>query len=86
MLLNLPAGVGVAAAVRALVTDPAIEYAEPNWTYQHQAVSNDTYYTNGSLWGTYGDASSPANQFGSQAAEAWGRGHTSCGNVILAWV
>lgn len=82
-LMKLPAGVGVAAAVRALANDPAIEYAEPNWTYQHSAASNDTYYTNGSLWGMYGDASSPANQYGSQAAEAWGAGHTDCGNVIV---
>ena len=82
-LLKLPAGVGVAAAVRALATDPAIEYIEPNWTYQHQATSNDTYVTNGSLWGMAGDASSPANQYGSQAAEAWGAGHTDCGNVIV---
>lgn len=83
VLLKLPAGVGVAAAVRALATDPAIEYVEPNWTYQHQAASNDTYYTNGSLWGMYGDATSPANQYGSQAGEAWGAGHTSCGNVYV---
>jgi len=82
-LLKLPAGVGVAAAVRALATDSAVEYVEPNWTYQHQATSNDTYATNGSLWGMYGDASSPANQYGSQAAEAWGAGHTDCGNVIV---
>jgi len=83
VLLKLPASVGVAAAVRALATDPAIEYVEPNWTYQHQAASNDTYYTNGSLWGMYGDATSPANQYGSQAGEAWGAGHTSCGNVYV---
>ena len=82
-LLKLPAGVGVAAAVRALANDPAIEYVEPNWTYQHQATSNDTYATNGSLWGMYGDASSPANQYGSQAAEAWGAGHTDCSNVLV---
>lgn len=82
-LLTLPAGVSVAAAVRALANDPAIEYAEPNWTYQHQATSNDTYFANGSLWGMYGDASSPANQYGSQAAEAWAAGHTACGNVIV---
>jgi subtilisin family serine protease len=31
----------------------------------------------------YGDASSPVNQFGSQAAEAWATDHTNCGNV---WV
>ena len=82
-LLKLPAGVGVAAAVQALSGDPSIEYAEPNWTYQHTAVSNDPYYTNGSLYGMYGDATSPANQFGSQAGEAWATGHTSCGNVIV---
>jgi subtilisin family serine protease len=31
----------------------------------------------------YGDASSPANQYGSQAAEAWGSGHTDCSNVVV---
>jgi subtilisin family serine protease len=82
-LLRLPAGASVAAAVRALANDPAVEYAEPNWVYQHHAASNDPYFTNGSLWGMYGDASSPANQYGSQAAEAWGRGHTDCGNVVI---
>jgi Ca2+-binding RTX toxin-like protein len=48
-----------------------------------QAVPNDARYTDGSLWGMYGDASSPANEFGSQAAEAWAQGHTgSMANVI----
>lgn len=83
VLLKLPKGVGVAAAVRALAQDPAIDFIEPNWTYQHTATSNDSYYTNGSLWGMYGDATSPANPYGSQAGEAWAAGHTSCGNVIV---
>jgi subtilisin family serine protease len=82
-LLRLPASTTVAAAVQALSRDPAVEYAEPNWTYTHAATSNDTFYTDGSLWGMYGDATSPANQFGSQAGEAWAAGHTSCGTV---WV
>jgi subtilisin family serine protease len=82
-LLQLPPGASISAAVRALHGNPAVEYAEPNWTYQHQATSNDTYYTNGSLWGMYGDATSPANQYGSQAGEAWAAGHTDCGNVIV---
>lgn len=82
-LLRLPSGLDMAAAVRAIGSDPAVEYAEPNWTYQHQATSDDTYYTNGSLWGMYGDGSTPANQYGSQAAESWAGGHTSCGNVIV---
>ncbi len=83
VLLRLPAGVDVASAVSALSGDPAVEYAEPNWIYQHAATSNDSYYTNGSLWGMYGDTGSPANAFGSQAAEAWGNGKTQCGDV---WV
>ena len=52
-----------------------MDFVEPNWIVSHSATSNDSYYTNGSLWGMYGDGSSPANQYGSQAAEAWGAGH-----------
>jgi uncharacterized protein YcfL len=59
-------------------------YAEPNFVYHHDAVSNDTYYTNGSLWGMYGDATTPANQYGSQAGEAWAAGHTGYVLYILA--
>lgn len=82
-LMRLPAGANLQAAIRRLSTNPAIEYAEPNWVYTHAATSNDTYYTNGSLWGMYGDASSPANPFGSQAAEAWAAGHTDCSGVLV---
>jgi subtilisin family serine protease len=72
-------------AIRRLEADVAVEYAEPNWIYTHQATSNDTYYTNGSLWGMYGDATSPSNQWGSQAGEAWAAsgGNENCGSV---WV
>ena len=58
-----------------------VEYAEPNFIYQHDAVSNDTYYTNGSMWGVLGDALNPANQFGSQANEAWANNHTGSQTV-----
>lgn len=58
-------------------------YAEPNYIYQHTATSNDTYYTNGSLWGMYGDGTSPANQYGSQAGEAWAAGKTGSGSVYI---
>ena len=76
-------GMAVSAAIGALRASPSVEYAEPNWIYQHSAVSNDTYFTNGSLWGMYGDASSPANEYGSQAAEAWSRGSTNCSAVYV---
>ncbi|MFN5054452.1 MAG: S8 family peptidase [Bacteroidota bacterium] len=41
-----------------------IEYAEPNWVYHHDAISNDTYFNNGSLWGMTG-------AYGSGASTAW---------------
>lgn len=82
-LLRLPAGLAVAAAMRDIESDPAVDFAEPNWIYRHTATSNDTYYSNGSLWGMYGDASSPANQYGSQAAEAWANNRTCGSNVYI---
>ncbi|MFA5908566.1 MAG: S8 family peptidase [Vicinamibacterales bacterium] len=82
-LLRLPPGLAVADAVRGLTADGAVEFAEPNWIYQHHATSNDPYFTNGSLWGMYGDASTPANQFGSQAAEAWAAGNTGQASVYV---
>lgn len=73
-----------AAARREIESDPAIEFAEPNYIYTHQALSNDTYYTNGSLWGMYGTLSSPANQFGSQASAAWvTTTKTNCSSVYI---
>jgi len=82
-LVQLPPGIAIADAVRGLEQDSDVEFAEPNWIYFHDATSNDTYYTNGSLWGMYGDATSPANQYGSQAGEAWAAGHTNCGSVWI---
>jgi subtilisin family serine protease len=86
VLMRLPAGRAVADAMRDLQADPSVEFAEPNWIYQHHAVSNDPLFTNGSLWGMYGDASSPANQFGSQAAEAWGAPNHTCNTNVYVGV
>jgi subtilisin family serine protease len=69
-----------AAARREIEADPAIEFAEPNYIYTHQATSNDTYYTNGSLWGMY---STPTNQYGSQASAAWATNNTNCSSVYI---
>lgn len=62
---------------------PGVESAEPNFLYTHFATSNDPYYTNGSLWGMYGDATSPSNAFGSQAGEAWAAGKTGSAAVYI---
>lgn len=80
-LVNTPKSVG--EAVAALKNSPDIEFAEPNYYYYHDATSNDTYYTNGSLWGMYGDATTPANQYGCQAGEAWAAGHTGLTTVLV---
>lgn len=63
--------------------DVTIEYAEPNYIYTHDATSNDPYFTSGSLWGMYGPGTSPANQYGSQAASAWAAGHTGSSTVFV---
>jgi subtilisin family serine protease len=70
-------------AISRMKTIPEIEYAEPNFIYQHDATSNDPYYTDGSLWGMYGDATNPADQYGCQAGEAWAAGHTGSTNVMV---
>jgi subtilisin family serine protease len=86
-LVRIPAGKARAAAIRELESDPALAYAEPNWTYTHQASSTDPIFTSTDptkdLWGMYGDASVPTNAFGSQAAEAWAANHTGSPDVYV---
>jgi len=55
---------------------PGVAYAEPNYLYTASYVTEDPYYTNGSLWGMYGDTAYSSqqnlkNNYGSQANEAW---------------
>jgi serine protease len=85
-LARYPMGLSIAQAVRELGADPAVEFAEPNWVYTRDVDSNDPYFTGGQLWGMYGDASSPANAFGSQAAEAWAGGNTCTANTVYVGV
>jgi subtilisin family serine protease len=72
-----------AAARQNLEADDAVEFAEPNWIYTHQATSNDPYYTGGQLWGMYGDGTTPTNQYGSQAGEAWAANQTGSSTVYI---
>lgn len=82
-LVLVTSKLGTMEAIELLKKSTEVEYAEPNWIYQHFAVSNDTNYTNGSLWGMYGDGTNPANQFGSQAGEAWAAGNTGSNTVYI---
>jgi len=79
----LPRGYGVQRALAALGRAKGVRYVEPDYIVTKQATSNDPYFTNGSLWGMYGDASSPANQYGSQAAEAWASGYTGSSSIAI---
>lgn len=81
-LALLNTGVSTSEAISLLRQLPEVEYAEPNFIYQHD-VSNDPAYTGGSLWGMYGDATSPSNQYGSQAGEAWAAGNTGSSSVYI---
>uniref|UniRef100_UPI003B3AB389 S8 family serine peptidase n=1 Tax=Spirosoma sp. TaxID=1899569 RepID=UPI003B3AB389 len=68
---------------RLKVLNNFIEYAEPNYIYTHNATSNDTYITNAALWGMQGATTTPANQYGSHAAVAWGNDHTGSNAVYI---
>ena len=86
-LVNLPPGMNVATAVRYLTQTAEVDFVEPNWIYQHQDVTNDPYYTSGSLWGMY--PSLPLNTgdrynfFGTGAGGAWANGKTDCSGVYV---
>jgi hypothetical protein len=66
-VLDLPAGQGAEQAIEQLMQRPGVRFVEKNWLLQTQATSNDPAVANGSTWGLYGESSSPANAFGSQA-------------------
>ena len=82
-LVRLPRGADRSAAQRALRGAAGVAYAEPNYVVTADATSNDPLFTNGSLWGMYGDTSTPANAYGSQAAEAWAAGQTGSDAVHI---
>lgn len=82
-LLLVDTKLGTLEAIERLRNMPEIEFAEPNWIYQHYATFNDTYFSNGSLWGMYGPNTTPANQFGSGAAVAWAAGKTGSSTVYI---
>ena len=57
--------------------------ADAQMTVTIDAVSNDTGYNNGSLWGMYGDKTAIVDQFGSQAGEAWAAGFTGSMKTVV---
>ncbi len=82
VLVRVPPGASP-DVLSALGNAPGVKFAEPNWSIGVQAFSNDTYYSNGSLWGMYGDTTSPSNTYGSQAGEAWATGFTGTSKTVV---
>lgn len=82
-LTKIYSGISVPEAIQYLQTLPSVQFAEPNWVYQHQTNSNDTYFINNSLWGMYGDTTTPPNQYGSQAAKAWAADQIGSASVYV---
>lgn len=88
--ISLNNGFGIEQAIAALTQKSYIKYAEPNYIYHPTDVSNDSYYSNGSLWGMYGDDSPTAvgpsgttNQYGIQAEKAWNENVTGSASVVV---
>jgi subtilisin family serine protease len=79
-------GRDASGAADALAAQPAVAYAEPDYVVHAAVLSNDPGFTGGRMWGMAGDQSSPANAFGSQAAEAWAAGYTGSTKVAVGVV
>ena len=85
-LVRLPQGKNRDQAVAELQSDPAVAYAEPNWTMTHEATATDPIYLGTAtqdLWGMRGESSTAASSAGSQADKAWAAGHTGSAAVYV---
>ena len=81
--LKFKPGTNLDAVIKQLLRDPNVRYAEPDYHVDRALAPNDPNYTNGTLWGMLGDASTPANAFGSQAAEVWAQGYVGSQQVVV---
>lgn len=81
-VIELAAGRSVAQALQVLQGHPGVDYAEPDYWVEAAEVADDPAFADGSLWGMYGEDTSPhRNRFGSGAAEAWRAGHVGARRV-----
>ncbi len=81
--VKLDDGESVTEAIAKLRSQPGVRYAEPDYLLHKEQQSDDPAFTDGRLWGMYGDTTTPGNQFGSQAAEAWAQGQVGSRNVYV---
>jgi len=87
--VGTPANAPQQQSINRLQQHPRIAFAEPNYIYYPDYVSNDPSYTDGSLWGMYSNDSPGAgpggttNQFGSAAEQAWRDGFVGNRSVCI---
>jgi len=87
--VGTPASAPQQQSINRLQQHPRIAFAEPNYIYYPDYVSNDPSYTDGSLWGMYSNddpAAGPGgttNQFGSAAEQAWRDGFIGNRSVCI---
>ena len=88
--ISIAPGLSIQDAIQIAESDPSVAFAEPNYIYRRELISNDPSYTNGSLWGTY-SSDSPVNAgpagttniFGSQAEQVWDRDFVGSDTVYI---
>lgn len=83
VLIEVGSAYAAEAVIAALERSPVITFAEQNWAVGVQFTPTDPTYTGGSLWGLYGDESSPSNPYGSQAGDAFATGATGSTKVVV---
>lgn len=88
--VSVAPGLSIQQAIELAKSDPSVVFAEPNYIYRKEVISNDPQYTNGSLWGTYSNDTpvsigpvNTTNIYGSQAEKVWDRDFTGSGNVYV---
>jgi subtilisin family serine protease len=92
-LIKLPTGMSNQKALEWFSRQPGVVFAEPNYHVTASAVSNDTYYTNGQLWGMEGSDSPTSvgpvgttNIYGINAEAAWNDGQTGSKSIFVGIV
>ncbi len=87
--VGTPDGTDLNQAIQRLELNPKVQFAELNYLYQPSYVSNDQYYTDGTLWGMYSadnPVAGPAgttNQYGIGAEQAWRDGFIGSSSVVI---
>jgi len=81
--VSVDQGSAIGDAMAALSRQAGVLSVERDSHVFLDAASNDPLFTGGSLWGMYGNQSSPANAYGSQAAEAWAEGVTGSMRTVI---